>query len=84
MSVCTSAIVAAKKRGREANDGNDRHSDRRQQKQIVRSAHQIHAARYHRRGVDEGGHRCRAFHRVGQPHVQRNLRRFARRAKQHE
>ena len=38
------------------------------------------AGRHHRRRVDQRGDRGRALHRVGQPHVQRNLRRLAHRA----
>ena len=36
--------------------------------------HQVHARGNHRCGVDEGGHRRGAFHRVGQPDVQWQLR----------
>ncbi len=40
---------------------------------------EVHARGYHCRGVDEGGHGGRAFHRVRQPHVQRELRALAHR-----
>ena len=44
-------------------------------------AHQhVNARRHHRRGVDQGGDRRRAFHRIRQPDVERELRRFADRA----
>ncbi len=41
---------------------------------------QIDAGRHHRGRVDQRGHGGRAFHRVGQPGVKRNLRRFGRAA----
>ena len=41
---------------------------------------QEHAGRDHGRRVDHGRHRRRAFHRVRQPDVQRELRRLADRA----
>ena len=41
------------------------------------AADEVDAGRDHRRGVDEGGDGRRAFHRVGQPDVQRELRRLA-------
>ena len=40
-------------------------------------AHHEHARRHHGRGMDQGRDRRRAFHRVGQPGVQAELRRFA-------
>ena len=43
-------------------------------------ANQKHARGHHGGGVDQGGHRRWAFHRVGQPGVQKELRRFAHRA----
>jgi hypothetical protein len=42
--------------------------------------YQIDACRHHRRGVDQRAHRRRAFHRVRQPDVQRELRGLAHRA----
>ncbi len=44
------------------------------------ASHEEHAGGHHGGGVDERGHRRRAFHRVGQPDVQRELRRLAHRA----
>ena len=43
----------------------------------VDAHHQEHAGGDHRRRVDERRHRRRALHRVGQPHVQRQLRALA-------
>ena len=40
----------------------------------------VHTRRHHRRRMDHGADRGRAFHRVRQPDVQRELRRFANRA----
>ena len=37
----------------------------------------VHAGGHHRRRMDQRGDRRRAFHRVGQPDVERNLRRLA-------
>jgi hypothetical protein len=42
--------------------------------------HQKHAGGHHRRRVDKRRHRRRAFHRVRQPGVQKELRRLAHRA----
>ncbi len=41
------------------------------------AADHVDARRHHRRRVDERGDRRRAFHRVRQPDIQRNLRRLA-------
>ena len=43
-------------------------------------AHHVDAGRDHRRRVDERGHRRGARHRVGEPHVQRELSRLPDRA----
>ena len=40
--------------------------------------HEEHARRHHGRRVNERRHGCRTFHRVGQPHIQRQLRALAR------
>ena len=45
---------------------------------------QVDAGRHHRRRVDEGRDRRRAFHRVGQPDVERELGRLADRADEEE
>ena len=80
MSVCTQASTAARSAvsapfqatiastfGVSANS----HSSPRQQ---------VHARRHHRRRVNQRRDRRRPFHRVGQPDVQRELRRLAHRA----
>ena len=46
-------------------------------KQRRHAADQKYARRHHGRGVDQGADRCRALHRVGQPGVQKELRRFS-------
>ena len=48
----------------------------------VRAHHHIHASGYHRRRVNERANGRRTGHRVRQPHEQRNLRAFPRRAEQ--
>ena len=53
-------------------------SDARDQREQRHAAgDQVDAGRHHRRRVDQGADRRRAFHRVGQPDVQRELRRLA-------
>ena len=42
------------------------------------ASNHVHARRHHRRRMDERGDRRGAFHRVGQPDKQRNLRGLAR------
>ena len=46
----------------------------------VRARDQVDAGGDHRRRVDEGADRRRAFHRVGQPRLERDLRRLRHRA----
>ena len=53
------------------------HRNRRQQVQRLAAHHHVNARGDHRRGVDQGANRRRPFHGVGQPHVERNLRRLA-------
>jgi hypothetical protein len=50
----------------------------------VAATEQEHAGGDHRRGVDHRAHRRRTGHRVGQPDVQRELRRLADRAAEDE
>ena len=47
------------------------------EKQGMQPRDHVHACGDHRRGVDKGRDRRRAFHRVGQPDVQRQLRRLS-------
>ena len=39
--------------------------------------HQIHAGCNHGRGMDQGADRCRAFHGIREPHMERELGGFA-------
>ena len=71
---------AGQERRRDADDRDDRQRLRRVAEQHRVAADHVHAGRHHRRRVDERGDRRRAFHRVRQPDVQRNLRRLAGRA----
>ena len=50
----------------------------------VAPRHHVDASRHHRRRVDERGDRGRALHRVGQPRVERELRRLPARAHEEE
>jgi hypothetical protein len=50
--------------------------DWRQLVQNVTADHHIHPGRDHGRRVDEGTHRCRTFHSIWQPDVERDLGRF--------
>ena len=80
MSVCTSAIVAAKNAVSAPIAATDRAGLRRMQIDAGQARDQIHAGGDHRRRVDQRRDRRRARHRIGQPDVQRNLRRLAGRA----
>ncbi len=69
--------------GRDAADpGDDRRRLRRASGEAARlhAGHQVDAGRHHRGRVDQGRDRRRALHGVGQPDVQRELRRLADRA----
>ena len=57
---------------------------RRQRVEAVQPRDHVDAGRDHRRGVDEGRDRRRAGHRVGQPDVQRDLGRLARRSEEEQ
>ena len=46
----------------------------------ARADEEVDAGRHHRRRVDQRGDRSRAFHRVGEPRVERDLRRLRDRA----
>ncbi len=82
-------VLANSNRGRKQRRhcaGHGHHILRLRDKRIKRrgTRHQVHARRDHGGGMDERRDRGRAGHRVGQPDVKRNLRRFAGHAKQHE
>ena len=66
-------------RGQDERDGpgvgdDEQHFGREQRK---RPTDEVDAGRHHRGRVDEGAHRRRPLHRVGQPSVERELRRLA-------
>ena len=64
--------------GRDGADDDDEFLGMRRQLEHGRQAgdHED-AGRHHGGGMDEGGNRCRAFHGVGEPGVQQELRRLA-------
>ena len=61
----------------DADDGDQRRRLRRLQVDRRHARHQVDAGRHHRRRVDQRRDRRRAGHGVGQPDVQRDLRRLA-------
>ena len=72
--------VPLHERDHAGDDDRDAADDRRQVLDVrggledrVRADDQVDAGRHHRRGVDEGGDGRRAFHRVGEPGVERQL-----------
>ncbi len=71
------ADCRGKQGGHCADDRDHAKRKRRAVKQHVRPAHQVHARRHHGGRVDQRGHGRRAFHRVRQPDIQRNLRGLA-------
>jgi hypothetical protein len=64
--------------GGRADAGDDHHHERRHDEDERQAADQVDARRDHRRRVDERAHRGGAGHRVGEPHVERDLRALAR------
>ena len=84
MSFCTRPIVPAISAVRHADDRDDFERERRVAEQHRVAANHVHAGRDHRRRVDERGDRRRAFHRVRQPDVQRQLRGLARGAEEQQ
>ena len=64
-------------RGQGTDDRDRLHRGGREHEQSVRARDHIDASRHHRRGMDKRGHRSGAFHSIGQPDVERKLRRFA-------
>ena len=67
-------------RGRGADQDDERLGVRREFVKRRHPADEEHARRHHGRGVDQGRHRRRPLHRVGQPGVKPKLRRLAHRA----
>ncbi len=70
--------------GRSADHGDDGERGLAGLEHRRQSADHEHARRHHGRGVDQGGDRGRALHRVGQPGVKTELRRFAHRSDEQE
>ena len=64
-------------RGQRADDGDRLHRRWREHEQRVRARDHVDARRDHGRGMDQSGNRRGAFHGIGQPDVERKLRRFA-------
>ena len=62
-----------------ADDGDHRRRHRGQLEQRPGAGHQVDAGGDHGGGMDEGRHRGRALHGIGEPHVQRDLGGLARR-----
>ena len=64
-------------------DRGDRELDRRRQlKEDMRACDQVNARRHHGGRMNQGAGRCGTGHRVRQPGLQRQLRRFAHRPSQ--
>ena len=74
------AMIAAEQRGDAADDGHDALRVGRRDEQRHAAGDHVHAGRDHRRGVDQRADGRGAFHRVGQPDVQRELGALAARA----
>ena len=73
------AQEAHEQRGDGTDDQDEVQRGVRQFEQRRHARHHEDAGRHHRRGVDQRGDGCWAFHRVRQPDVQRELRRLAHR-----
>ena len=70
-------MVAAIERRDRADDGDDEHRDGRAGEERVHARDHVDAGGDHGGGVDQRADGRGAFHRVGQPDVERQLRRFA-------
>ena len=66
-------MVAANRAVSASDQGHDILRLRRQHVQGVRAGYQVNTCGNHGRGMDQRRDRGRAGHRVGQPHVQRQL-----------
>ena len=74
-SVTTSAIVAAIRRvARPMKAACQRPSADLEER--VEAGDQVDAGGHHRRGADQGGDRCGALHRIGEPGVEQDMRGF--------
>nr|GEU28382.1 hypothetical protein [Tanacetum cinerariifolium] len=74
--VLDNAQEAHEQRGDRTDDQDERQRGVRQLEQRRHARHHEDAGGHHRCGVDQGRDRGRTFHRVRQPHVQRELGRF--------
>ncbi len=63
--------------GDAADDRNDHHGGRTEAEEDVAARNDVDARGDHRCGVDQGRHRGRSGHRIGQPDIEWNLRRLA-------
>ncbi len=63
--------------GERSDDRDGLHRSRCEHEEGVRARHHVDACCHHRCGVDQGADWRRAFHRVRQPHIKRQLRRLA-------
>ena len=57
--------------------GHQRHRRRGVREQHAAAGHHVDPGGHHGRRVDQGGNRGRPLHRIGQPHIERDLRRLA-------
>jgi hypothetical protein len=74
--IAASSAVNAPVQATTAEPGDDRRGHRGRREQEAHPADHVDACRHHGGRVDERGDRCRTGHRVGQPDVERNLRRL--------
>ena len=74
----------SKERGRGTDENNHLLRLGRVFEQRRHAANKEHTGGDHGRGVDQRGHRCRAFHRVGQPRVQEQLGGFTHRTNEQQ
>ena len=81
-------LADRRERGVQRRDQPDHQDDRERRpgelEQHVRAHDEVDAGRHHRRRVDQRRHRRGTLHRVGEPDVQRQLRRLADRAGEQE
>ena len=82
--VLREADGGGEERGGEADDRDDIQRERRVQINLRAARDHVDAGGDHGGGVDQRGDRRGAGHRVGQPDVERNLRRFSGRADQQQ
>ena len=84
MSFCAHAYRRPEQCRRSSDDRDDVCGVRRPVQDRIDPAHEIDARGHHRRGVDERRDRCRAFHRVGEPRIERDLGGLAHSAREQQ